>query len=149
MLSVILLGLLVTVFFALRSQRAEREARETRAWARAVLDSLGRTTLPPGPPVGPEGRDSIYWQWVGTSAQMQSRRLQREVGYWKERRGTLLGEADLAELRTQGFEDPAHDLRDSLIAHPDLIPYRTESSRPSFVRDRIVLLERPYVFAYF
>ena len=149
MLIAVLVGLLTVVFFAMRAQRSESETRASRAWVRAVLDSIGKTVSPPPPPPGPEGRDSVYWQWVATSAQMQTRAMKQEVRHWMERHGNLLGQEDHAALEAAGFDSPARALRDSLMAHPELIPYRTDSSRPQFVPERIVVLQRPYVFAYF
>ena len=157
MLLVVALGLAVSALFGLGAQRADRQAREARAWTRAVLDSLSRNVTAPEPPPGPEGRDSVYWQWVATSAQMQTRRSQQAVRYWTSKHATLLDEADIVELKRQGLENPVEQLRDSLMAHPGLIPYqgtgggkmRFVSGAPGEAGAAIVLLGPPYAFAYF
>ena len=119
MLSVVAAG-----YFAYRWRQAETRRIDTVRWTRFVMDSLGTTLSPPGPPAGPEGKDSVYWQWVATTAQLQSRRWQQAVRHWVELRSTLLDEADIAGLKRQGLEDPPRDLRASLIAHAELIPVK-------------------------
>lgn len=146
---VLVAGVLVSGFLLVRLRSSEGQLQDTRAWARSVLDSLGRTFETPAPPVGAEGRDSLYWQWVAISARMDSRRLQYQLREARQRRGTLLSSADVAKLREAGLEDPIVQLRDSLLARPDLVPFRDhDRPRMVFVPDKLVLLEPPHVFAY-
>ncbi len=112
------------------------------------MDSLGTTLRLPSPPIEPWGRDTLYWQWVATTAQMQSRRWQLAVQHWARAKGTLLDEADIEGLRRQGLTNPASQLRDSLEAHPELIPY--EGVLGGTMRfNEIVLLQPSFVFAEF
>lgn len=114
------------------------------------MDSLGTKVSPPGPPVGPEGRDSVYWQWVATTAQLQSRRWQEAVRHWVELRSTLLDEVDIAELKQQGLKDPPQELRGSLNRRTDLIPFPgVHGGTMYFVPESIVLLQPHFVFAKF
>jgi hypothetical protein len=148
------LGLGLVVFFWWQAHQADRRNHQTLAWSRSVLDSLSRTVTFAPPPEGPEGRDSLYWQWVAVTAQIQSRRWQQAVRYWASRQATILDERDIAELKQEGLVNPVGQIRDSLMAHPGLIPFKPKlggtmrfvSGEPS---PGIVLLERPHVFAYF
>jgi hypothetical protein len=148
---VLLVALAPAVYFAVRWQKAESRLRETQGWTAFLLDSLGKSVSFPRTPDGPWGRDSVYWQWTATMAQLQSRRWQQAVRYWVERRATLLDLADIAELERQGLQDPAKQLRDSLAAHPEIIPYPgVMGGTMFFLPDQgIVLLAPPYVFARF
>jgi hypothetical protein len=132
----------------LRLQDSERRLQQSRGWTTSVMDSLGRSFDNP-PPIGREGRDSLYWQWVAISARLEARKFKNNLREVNERRGTLMDESDLAELREAGLKDPARQLRDSLLARPDVIPFKSElGGRQRFVPEEIVLLHRPYVFAY-
>src|SRR5258705_11666536 len=71
-LPLLMLSVVAAGYFAYQWRQSERRRIETVRWTRFVMDSLGTTLSPPGPPVGAEGRDSIYWQWVATTAQLQS-----------------------------------------------------------------------------
>ena len=139
-------SILIATTFALLWRRAESHARRTEKWTRFVMDSLGTTVNFPGVPVDPWGRDSVYWQWVATTAQLQSRRWQGAVAHWRGMSQTLLTEFEVDALRREGLADPTKQLRDSLNAHAELIPYLG-------VRDgamhfgEIVLLPRPLVYA--
>ena len=145
-LAVAALAIIVWQYFQLRS--ADRRYIENRAWIHSVMDSLARSFENP-PPVGPEGRDSLYWQWVAVSARLEARKFKNNLREVNERRGTLMDESDLAALREAGLKDPARQLRDSLLARPDVIPFKSElGGRQRFVPDEVVLLHRPYVFAY-
>ena len=136
------------VIFTAKWQQAERRADNTARWTRFVMDSLGTTETLPYPPIEPWGRDTTYWQWVATSAQMQARRYQLAVRHWVSARRTLLDDTDVEILRRQGLTDPAAQLRDSLKAHPELIPYEAVlGGTMSF--DDIVLLQPSFVFARF
>ena len=151
LVTAVVLGLVTCGFFAVGWRRAAHDASSTRAWARTVLDSLATSTTPPGPPIGPEGRDSVYWQWVATSAQLQTRRWQQALRYANERHGTLLEERDVAALKSEGLADPARQLRDSLMDHPELVHFKDKAggSEMAFVAGRVVVLGRPFVFARF
>lgn len=131
-------------------RRAEHRQTETVEWTRFVMDSLGTSVRLPYPPDG-TAPDSVYWQWVATSAQLQSRQWQRAVRHWALTQAVLLDEIELAQLRSEGLTDPVRQLRDSLKAHPELIPDPpVHGGTMIFIPgERIVLLERPYVFAQF
>lgn len=145
---VVVLGLLVSGFLWVRLRATEGALQETRVWTQTVLDSVGHTFEDP-PPVGPEGRDSLYWHWVALSARMDGRRLMTQLREARQRRGTLLSAADLARLKEAGLKDPVVQLRDSLAARPDLIPYKGYfGPRMQFATDKVVLLDAPYAFAY-
>jgi len=148
---VVLLTVGSTVYFAYRWRQAEHLRTETMRWTRAVMDSLGSTLTPPGPPVGPEGRDSVYWQWVATTAQLQSRRWQAAVRHWAELRSSTLDESDIEDLRRQGLQNPPRDLRESLASHPELIPFPGVLGGTMMILpdDKIALLRSPYAFAEF
>lgn len=132
----------------LRWQQAERRAVATERWTRYVMDSLGTTLNLPGPPAGPWGRDTVYWQWVATTARMQSRRWQQAVQFWAQSKGTMLDDIDILELRRQGLTNPAAQLRDSLMAHRELIPYPGVLGG-TMQFNEVVLLRQPYAFAEF
>jgi hypothetical protein len=131
---------------ALKWQQAERRADATARWTRFVMDSLGTTLSLPAPPEQPWGRDSVYWQWVATTARMQSRRWQLAVWHWAQARGTMLDADDIADLQRQGLTNPAAQLRDSLIVHRELIPYEGVLGGTMQISD-VVLLRPPYAFA--
>jgi len=140
--------LAVCVIFAAKWQQAERRADGTARWTRFVMDSLGTTLDNPRPPMQPWGRDTTYWQWVATSAQMQSRRLELAVRHWVSVRKTLLEYPDVELLRRQGLTNPVSQLRDSLEAHRELIPYKAVLGGTMSFND-IVLLQPSFVFAEF
>ncbi|HET9326522.1 MAG TPA: hypothetical protein VFQ05_07115 [Candidatus Eisenbacteria bacterium] len=148
----LILALVTTVlsgFLFVRLQMAERQVQATRSWTGSVMDSLATLVEAPPPPAGPQGRDSVYWQWVATTASMRARRLQGQLQEVHEGRGNLLSEGDLAALREAGLRDPGRQIRDSLMTRLDLIPFKSAlGGRMRFSRDRIILLDRPYVFAY-
>jgi hypothetical protein len=145
----LLLGIAVSGFFFVRMRSAESRLEQSRIWTRSVLDSLARSVETPPPPIGPEGRDSVYWQWVSLGARMDARRFQNQLREAHQRRGNLLDAGELASLREAGLTDPARQLRDSLLTRADLIPFKPAlGGRQRFVTDEIVLLHRPYVFAY-
>ena len=144
-------SLVAAIYCVWRWQGAESRVRETARWTTFVMDSLGKSVSFPRPPEGPWGRDSVYWQWVATMAQLQSRRWQQAVVHWVQARATLLEAPDIEALRRQGLEDPSRQLRDSLVARPDLIPFEgVLGGTMSFhTPEDIVLLAPPYVFAKF
>jgi hypothetical protein len=131
-------------------QRADRSRVDTVEWTRFVMDSLGTSVRLPAPADG-TAPDSVYWQWVATTAQLQSRQWQRAVRHWALSHSVLLDEFELAQLRQEGLTDPVGQLRDSLKAHPELIPDPPVlGGTMVFVPgEHIVLLERPYVFAQY
>jgi hypothetical protein len=151
LLPVLILSVVAAGYFAYRWRQAESRRIETVRWTHFVMDSLGTTLSPPGPPVGAEGKDSVYWQWVATTAQLQSRRWQEAVRHWVELRSTLLDDADIADLKRQGLENPPRQLRESLVAHTELIPFRGVLGGTMYIvpDEKIVLLNPPYVFAEF
>jgi hypothetical protein len=136
------------VIFAAKWQQAERRADDTARWTQFVMDSLGTTLRFPFPPIQPWGRDTLYWQWVATSAQMQSRRWQLAVQNWARGRGTMLDADDIESLRNQGLSNPAIQLRDSLQAHPELIPYKAVLGG-TMRFEGVVVLRPPFIFAEF
>jgi hypothetical protein len=151
-----LMSILVTVsivavaLLAIRWQMTESKLRETRRWTHFVMDSLGTSINLPAPPEGPQGRDSVYWQWVATSAQIQSRRWQQAVRHWVQTRADLLSDGDIAYLKQDGLADPSRQLRDSLVTHTELIPEATTHGRMMIAPgENIVLLESPYVMAQY
>ena len=148
---VLLVSLGLACFFAYRWQRSESRLRATIHWTHFVMDSLGTSIDFPRPPDDVLGRDSVYWQWVATTAQLQSRRWQAAVRHWAQVRSTLLDDADIEDLKRQGLDDPPRRIRESLVAHPELIPFAgilggTMSIRPY---EDIALLSTPYAFARF
>jgi len=142
------LSLAANAFLFWRWRGSERTAGEARRYVGFVMDSLGAEVTFPRPPEGPAGRDSIYWQWVATAAQLQSRRWQRAVQYWRDQRAVLLDPEDVAMFQRAGLDDPARQLRDSLMAHPEVIPFEPVLGGTMFFPpSEIVLLQPPYVFA--
>ena len=87
----------------------------------------------------------------GHHAELQSRGWQKALRYWVENRATLLSPFELEDLRREGLTDPAGQLRDSLAAHPELIPYDAVLGGTMLFSpgEGVVLLGRPYVFADF
>jgi hypothetical protein len=138
-------------FCAVRWQRAERRERATLSWTRAVMDSLIHTLPFPRPTDALETRDSLYWVWVGVLGQLQSRRWQQEVQRaWTTRR-TLLEPFEIEDLRRRGLAEPPRQLRDSLVAHPELIPIEGVSGGAMFIvpGEEILLISPHYAFASF
>jgi len=148
---VLLLSLLLAGFFAYRWRQSESRLHATLDWTHFVMDSLGTSTSFPRPPEDAVGRDSVYWQWVATTAQLQSRRWQAAVRYWVQLRATLLDYVDIEQLKREGLEDPPRQLRESLVAHPELIPFPgiLGGTMRILPGEHIALLSPPYVFAEF
>jgi hypothetical protein len=144
----LLLSLAFSGVLGVKWQQAERRAAATTRWTEFVIDSLGTTLSLPPPPIEPWGRDSVYWQWVAVSARLQSRRWQLAVQHWAQARGTLLNDSDINFLREKGLIDPPRQLRDSLNAHPELIPFDPVLGGTMFFDD-IAVLQYPFVFAGF
>jgi hypothetical protein len=145
------ISLLLCAFFGIQWQRAEQRVRSIRHWTSVVLDSLGSTVTFPRPPDELGTRDSLYWVWTATVAQLQSRRWQQAIRHtWLAKR-TMFEPSDELDLRRAGLVDPANQLRDSLVAHPELIPFPgVLGGRMGFYdREGITLLDRPFVFATF
>ena len=141
-------SLIPSIYLAVQWRQAEHRAAETTRWTRFVMDSLGTTLNLPSPPVEPFGRDSLYWQWVATTARMQSRRWQQAVQHWARLRGTVLDPLDIELLKQQGLVDPPRQLRENLVAHAELIPYPGVMGGTMFF-DEIVLLAPSFAFASF
>jgi len=149
--ALLLASFLAAGFFAYRWRQSESRLRETVHWTHFVMDSLGTTLGLPRPPEAAVGRDSVYWQWVATSAQLQSRRWAAAVRYWADVRASILSEQDIAELKREGLDNPHRQLRESLMAHRELIPFPgVHGGTMGFYDDKdIILLSSPYVFATF
>ena len=147
----LLLSLAAAAYFGLQWRAAETRATKATEWGSFLSDSLGSTMSFPPPPVGPEGPDSVYWQWVATTATLQSRRWQKAVRVAAEGRATLLETYEVEELRRQGLDDPAAELRSSLTSHPEIIPCQAVlGGKMGFYHpESIVLLTPPWVFAGF
>ena len=144
------LSLFAAAFFAYQWRQAEARQRQTVAWTHTVLDSVTTTMEFPVPPYLDGVRDSVYWQWVATGAQLRLRKAQEVVRHWVGLRSTLLDEIDLQQLKKEGLNDPPRQLRESLIARADLIPFPGElGGTMRFHEDGIILLEAPYAFATF
>lgn len=150
LLGLLLLSLGAAGAMAMLWQRAEERRDESVEWTRFVMDSLGTSVRLPAPPEG-AAADSVYWMWVATTAQLQSRQWQRAVRRSALSHSVLLDEVELAQLRSEGLTDPVGLLRDSLKGHPELIPDPPVlGGTMVFVPgEHIVLLERPYVFAQY
>ena len=151
-ITVVLLVVVVIVagYFAVQWRKADKQLLATSAWTHAVMDSLSSTMEFPNPPYLEGMRDSLYWQWVATGAQLRVRQAQNVVRHWVSMRSTLLDEADLIHLKSDGLDDPPLQLRESLIGRTDLIPYPGElGGTMRFEEDSIVLLDPPYAFATF
>ncbi|MFC1799332.1 hypothetical protein ACFL2Z_00260 [Candidatus Eisenbacteria bacterium] len=129
-------------FFARRWQTLARgtvEDQSTRevleqenAQLQGVLDSLMAAISPGGQPELNAG----FWY-------TQARRA-------KENQSMLLWDHEIRELQERGLDDPVNDLRDDLVAHPELIPYDGVSGGTMyFVRHRISLLSLKWVYAEF
>lgn len=74
----------------------------------------------------------------------------RETVSTPRNQGMLLGDIDIRSLRRMGLQDPVNDLRQDLLAHPELIPFDgVLGGKMGFMEDRIVLLSRRWVFAGF
>ena len=146
----LVLSLLAAGFFAYRWRKADTQLRQTVAWTHSVMDSLSSTMEFPNPPYLEGVRDSVYWQWVATGAQLRARQAQAVVRHWVRLRSTLLDEIDMMHLKEDGLEDPPRQLRESLLAHADLIPFPgVHGGTMRIEEDSIVLLEPPYAFAAF
>src|SRR4029453_17601838 len=77
----------------------------------------------PQPPLGLSRSDTLYWSWVAVNQQVHIKRLQAELIKQREGGTTVLSDVQLLELRQKGMADPPRALRDSLLAHPELVPY--------------------------
>jgi hypothetical protein len=99
-----------------------------------------------------EPRDSLYWVWAATHAQLQARRWQRIVQQQAAARGSNLQSHEIDMLRREGLlVNPIEQLRDSLMARPDLIPMKPVlgGTMDFYSREGIVLLSPNYAFASF
>lgn len=143
-------AVVVACFFGVRWRKTDAQLRETVAWTSSLMDSIATTMEFPNPPYLEGLRDSVYWQWVATGATIRARQMQGVARHWIAQRQTLLDEIDLIHLKEQGFDDPPRQLRESLIAHADLIPFPgVLGGTMRFEDESIVLLNPPYAFATF
>jgi hypothetical protein len=146
----LVLSLVAAGFFAYRWRKADTQLRKTVAWTDSLVDSLATTVTFPNPPYLEGVRDSVYWQWVATGAQLRARQMQGVVRHWVGLRQTLLDSADMIHLKEQGLTDPPRQLRESLVARADLIPFPGVHGGTMRIEDEsIVLLEPPYAFTGF
>lgn len=146
----LVLALLAAAFSTYRWRRTESQLHHTVQWTHSVMDSLATTVTFPRPPFATGARDTVYWQWVATSAQLRSRAAMQAVRHWVGLRSTLLDEAAVMQLKREGLDDPPRQLRESLAAHPGLIPYPPVlGGTMGFYDKEIVLLRRPFAFAEF
>ena len=150
LLAATILLLLASVgFFAYRWRGAESRLEENVAYTRGVMDSLATTVRFP-PPLMFAERDSLYWRWVATNAEVHLQRAQKVLRHQAELRQTVLDEIDIAHLKEQGLTDPPRQLRESLMSRPDLIPFPgVLGGTMGFEEPYIVLLNPPHVFAAF
>jgi len=143
-------AIVVAGFFAYRWHKADTQLRQHVAWTSSFMDSVSTTMEFPNPPYLGGARDSVYWQWVATGATIRTRQMQGVARHWIAQRQTLLDEIDLMQLKEQGLEDPPRQLRESLLARVDLIPFTGELGGTMRIDDEsIVLLNPPYAFATF
>lgn len=150
LLAAFVVVIVVAVYFGYRWRKADTQLRETVAWTSSLMDSIATTMEFPNPPYLTGVRDSVYWQWVATGATLRSRQMQGVARHWIAQRQTLLDEIDLMHLKEQGLDDPPRQLRESLIAHPELIPFPGVHGGTMRIEDEsIVLLNPPYAFATF
>jgi len=146
----LILSLLAAGLFGYRWKRAETQLRKTVEWTHFVMDSFGTSMEFPRPPYATGIRDTVYWQWVATMGQLQARGARQVARHWIGLRSTLLDEVEIAQLKQEGLEDPPRQLRESLMARADLIPFPGVLGGTMRIEDEsIVLLERPYAFARF
>jgi len=124
-------------------QGAERRVRDAVHWSRAVLDSVSTDVSLPQPPLGLSRSDTLYWAWTSVNLQVHVRRLQSQLLREREMSRTALDEKQVLDLRQRGLGDPSQALRDSLIVHPDLIPW----DGYAFDRGTIVVLPPPLIYA--
>jgi hypothetical protein len=144
------LSVACSVFLAWKWQRAEHTVREARKLTAFVLDSVGTTVSFPRPTDELAQTDSLYWMWVATLAQLQSRRWQQAIRHTWLMKRTLLEPEDLVQLMKAGLTDPARQIRDSLAAHPELIPYPGVLGGTMRVTpDEVVILSTDLVWAPF
>lgn len=146
----LIVSLFAVAWFGYRWRKADTQLRETVAWTQSVVDSLSSTMEFPNPPYLDGVRDSVYWQWVATGAQLRVRQAQAVARHWVALRSTLLDEIDMMHLKEEGLEDPPRQLRESLLVRADLIPFPGVHGGTMRIQDdSIVLLAPPYAFAEF
>ena len=137
-------------FVAYRWRKADAQVRNSVAWTSSLMDSHATTMELPNPPYLGGVRDSVYWQWVATGATIRARQMQGVARHWIGLRQTLLDEIDLTHLKEQGLDDPPRQLRESLAARADLIPFPGELGGTMRIDAAdIVLLNPPYAFTSF
>lgn len=136
-------------FFAYRWRHTEARLDSNIAYTRSFVDSLATTVKFPPPPMFAE-RDTLYWKWVAINAQMNLERCRNVEHTEALLRQTVLDQFDVEEIKKEGLKDPVKDLRASLMARTDLIPFQPVlGGRMSFDEPLIVLLQPPFVFATF
>ena len=140
---VIVVALLTCGALAWLWQRAERKVGDAVRWSRALLDSVSTDVDLPQPPLGLSRSDTLYWAWTSINLQVHVRRLQAQLLREREMARTALDEKQVLELRQRGLGDPSQALRDSLIVHPELIPW----DNYAYDRGTIVVLPPPLIYA--
>lgn len=147
--AVVFLLIISTGYFAGRWRAAETRLDKSVASMHSLVDSLAGTVRIPPPPMFAE-RDTLYWKWVAVNAQMNLMRFRNVAAREARLRQNLLDEFQVEELKTEGLDDPARELRASLESRPDLIPFPgVLGGTMSFSEPYIILLRRPHVFAEF
>ena len=68
---------------------------------------------------------------------------------WQPAEGVELSQADLAELQRIGFTDPARQLGEDLVRHPELIPFPGEVGGSMAFRQPVRVLSSRWVMANF
>lgn len=100
--------------------------------ANAVLDSLDVMIVPGS---GFEMKDDFWY---------------RQAVWARENQRMLLWPHEIRALQEWGLDDPVEQIRDDLVAHPELIPHEgVLGGQMHFPRDAITLLSRKLVYAEF
>lgn len=128
---------------------ARGPAPSGKAWQKALVDSLARTADLPPPPPSLGASEYAYWL-SESSAALQVDRLEDSLRKARNPSSRqLLGTADLAQLKRLGLTDPVRQLREDLLAHPELIPLDGSLGDSRFSGDEIVLLNPFYAWCGF
>ncbi len=132
-----------------RLRSAKASADSAWSWMSALRDSLVRGgTVPPGPLYAP-GLDSVWYTMLARSSSSLERFWYEQARKASAASNTMLSEEDILSLRRNGLHDPAEDLRRDLVAHPELIPYRSTEGGFQFFPEMAILLPNSWVCAYF
>lgn len=113
--------------------RAEQRATAAVPGAKAAIDSLGRGVDMPAPQ--PYGATELFWYRQAQIARAQG--------------NSLLTPDDISKLTKLGLQDPAAEIRKDLLAHRELIPFKSSSGGHQFTPEEAILLPGHWVCAYF